>query len=110
MNGYREVGNRSGEKAMKKNLDVLWLVIAGIVVLAMSVIGARAEEQTRFYGPDGRSIGTAAPYGNGSVRFYDAGGRTLGTATTNGGTTKFYDARGNRTGTATMPSHGGVRR
>jgi YD repeat-containing protein len=96
---------------MKKKLDVLWVVIlASIAVLAMSVIGARAEEQTRFYGPDGRSIGTAAPYGNGSVRFYDAGGRTLGTATTNGSTTKFYDARGNRTGTATMPSHGGTRR
>jgi YD repeat-containing protein len=101
----------SGKKAMKKKLDVLWLVIlASIVVLAVSVIGARAQEQTRFYGPDGRTIGTAAPYGNGSVRFYDAGGRTLGTATTSGSTTKFYDARGNRTGTATMPSHGGVRR
>jgi hypothetical protein len=31
---------------MKKKLDVLWLVIAGIVVLTMAVIGARAEEQT----------------------------------------------------------------
>jgi YD repeat-containing protein len=111
MNGHREVRTGSGKKAMKKKLDVLWLVIlASIVVLAVSIIGARAEEQTRFYGPDGRSIGTAAPYGNGSIRFYDAGGRTLGTATTNGSTTKFYDARGNRTGTATMPSHGGVRR
>jgi YD repeat-containing protein len=96
---------------MKKKLDVLWLVIlASIVVLAVSVIGARAEEQTRLYGPDGRSIGTAVPYGNGSIRFYDARGRTLGIATTNGSTTKFYDARGNRTGTATMPSHGSVRR
>jgi hypothetical protein len=47
---------------MKKKLDVLWLVIAGIVVLAMSVIGARAEGQTRFCGPDGRSIGAAAPW------------------------------------------------
>jgi YD repeat-containing protein len=96
---------------MKKKLDVLWVVIlASIVVLAVSVIGARAQEQIRFYGPDGRSIGTAVPYGNGSVRFYDAGGRTLGTATTSGGTTQFYDARGNRTGTATVPSHGGARR
>jgi hypothetical protein len=56
MNGYREVRFGAGEKAMKKNLDVLWLVIAGIVVLAMSVIGARAQEQTRFYGPDGRAL------------------------------------------------------
>jgi YD repeat-containing protein len=99
MNGYREVGNRSGEKAMKKNLDVLWLVIAGIVVLAMSVIGARAEEQTRFYGPDGRSIGTAVTYGNGSTRYYDARGRSLGTSTTSGGTTRFYDAGGRSLGT-----------
>jgi hypothetical protein len=71
---------------MKKNLDVLWVVVLGsIIVLAMSVIGARAEEQTRFYGPDGRSIGTAAPYGNGSIRFYDARGRTLGTVGHYGG-------------------------
>jgi hypothetical protein len=62
---------------MKKNLDVLWLVIAGIVVLAMSVIGAGAQEQIRFYGPDGRSVGTATPYGNGSVRYYDARGKTV---------------------------------
>jgi hypothetical protein len=88
---------------MKKKLDVLWLVIAGIVVLAMSVIGARAEEQIRFYGPDGKSIGTAVQYGNGSVRYYDSRGNSLGTSTTIGNTTRFYDAGGRPTGSTTSP-------
>jgi hypothetical protein len=35
-----------------------------------------AQEQTRIYGPDGRSLGTAAPYGSGSVRYRDPRGRT----------------------------------
>jgi hypothetical protein len=77
------------------------------MVLAMLASTAAAEEQTRFYGPDGKSIGTAAPYGNNSIRFYDSSGRSVGTATTSGDTTKFYDVRGNRTGTATMPLRGG---
>jgi hypothetical protein len=57
---------------MMKGLVVL---IAVIVVLASDQ--ARAEPQTRFYDSQGRSIGTATPYGNGSVRYYDARGKTL---------------------------------
>jgi hypothetical protein len=104
MNGHREVRTGSGEKTMKRKLDVLWLVIlASIVVLAVSVIGARAEGQIRFCGPDGKSIGTAVPYGNGSVRYYDSRGNSLGTSTTIGNTTRFYDAGGRSTGSATTP-------
>jgi hypothetical protein len=48
-------------------------------ILAMTLIGlainkAPAGEQTRFYGPDGRSIGTATTSGN-TTTFYGADGR-----------------------------------
>ena len=49
-----------------------------MLLLALCVTLARSEEQTRFYGPDGKSIGTAVPQGNGSVRYYDARDKTLG--------------------------------
>jgi YD repeat-containing protein len=49
------------------------------------------------------SVGTATPYGNGSVRYYDARGKTLGTSTTTGNTTRFYDASGRSIGSATSP-------
>jgi YD repeat-containing protein len=83
---------------MMKGLAVL---IAVIIVLAIDQ--ARAEQQTRLYDSQGRSVGTATPYGNGSVRYYDARGRTLGTSTTTGNTTRFYDASGRPTGSATSP-------
>jgi YD repeat-containing protein len=81
---------------MMKSLAVLIAVIVGL-----AIDQARAQPQTRFYDSQGRSVGTAAPYGNGSVRYYDARGKTLGTSTTTGNTTRFYDARGRPTGTAT---------
>jgi YD repeat-containing protein len=71
-----------------------------MIVLALPSL-ALAGEQTRVYGPDGRSIGTIVPQGEGTVRTYDAQGRSTGTATTTGNTTKFYDARGNVLGTTT---------
>jgi YD repeat-containing protein len=76
-----------------------------VSILAMSLIGfainqARAGEQTRFYGPDGRSIGTATTSGN-TTTFYGADGRRTGSATTSGNTTTFYGADGRRTGSAT---------
>jgi hypothetical protein len=73
--------------------------------LALSAAPALAEPQTRFYGPDGRSIGTAVPLGGGSIRYYDARGNSLGTSSTTGGTTRFYDAGGRSTGAATGPAH-----
>src|SRR5262244_2453023 len=54
---------------------------------------------TRIYGPDGRSLGTAAPYGTGSVRYRDSRGRTTFTTTTMNGVTRFYDSGGHLTGT-----------
>jgi YD repeat-containing protein len=72
------------------------------IVLALSVTAASAQ-QTRFYAPDGKSIGTAVPYGNGSVRYYDSRGNSLGTSTTTGNTTRFYDAGGRSTGSTSGP-------
>jgi YD repeat-containing protein len=75
------------------------LLAFGAFALALYVTQARAEEQTRFYDANGRSIGTAVPLGNGSVRYYDERGRSLGTSTTTGNTTKLYDERGRPSGT-----------
>jgi hypothetical protein len=54
------------------------IIGTAMLLLALCVTLARSEEQTRFYGPDGKSIGTAVPQGNGSVRYYDARDKTLG--------------------------------
>ena len=82
------------------------LLLLGVlfeVIIGLAIDQARAEPQTRFYDSQGRSIGTATPYGNGSVRYYDARGKTLGTSTTTGNTTRFYDASGRSIGSATSP-------
>jgi YD repeat-containing protein len=71
-----------------------------MMVLALAIIDARAEEQTRFYDARGNSIGTAVPQGEGSVRYYDARGKSLGTSTTTGRSTTFYGPRANVTGHA----------
>jgi YD repeat-containing protein len=93
---------RSKERAMRQsNITLLGVLIAVIIVLASDQ--ARAEPQTRFYDSQGRSIGTATPYGSGSVRYYDARGKSLGTSATTGNTTRFYDAGGRSIGSATSP-------
>src|SRR5215831_9069386 len=54
------------------------LLLLGVlfeVIIGLAIDQARAEPQTRLYDSQGRSIGTATPYGNGSVRYYDAGAR-----------------------------------
>jgi YD repeat-containing protein len=66
-------------------------ITAALVLLALP---AQAQ-QTRLYGPDGRSLGTVVPTSPGSNRFYDQTGRSAGTSTTTGDTTTYYDARGN---------------
>jgi YD repeat-containing protein len=78
-------------------------VLAIIGLFATFAVTARGAEQTRVYGPDGRSTGTIVPQGEGTVRYYDSRGNSLGTSTTIGGTTRFYDARGRSTGSATRP-------
>jgi hypothetical protein len=61
-------------------------------------------QQTRLYGPDGRSAGTATTDGASSTTFRDARGRIVGTSsTTSGGATTFRDPRGNVTGRAFTP-------
>jgi YD repeat-containing protein len=90
----------------KPQFNITLLLIA--VIIGLAIDQARAEPQTRFYDSQGRSIGTAAPYGYGSVRYYDARGRSLGTSTTTGNTTRFYDAGGRSVGSATSPGPAGV--
>jgi hypothetical protein len=64
-----------------------------ITAAAMLTLPAQAGEQTRIYGPDGKSVGTATPDSAGTVRFRDAQGRSLGTSSTTGGTTTFMTPR-----------------
>jgi len=64
------------------------------LALALLALPAHAGEQTRFYAPDGRSLGTAVPLGDGSTRYYDARGRSTGTSTRSGDVTTIYDSRG----------------
>jgi hypothetical protein len=83
-----------------------WLILAGVLaalVATLMISTAMAAEQSRAYGPDGRSLGTIVPLGDGSSRFFDARGNSRGTSTTIGNTTKDYDARGNVLGTTSAP-------
>jgi hypothetical protein len=84
-----------------------WIILALVLATVMLVLAisnhAHAAEQTRAYGPDGRSLGTIVPLGDGSSRFFDARGNSRGTSTTTGNTTKDYDARGNVLGTTSAP-------
>jgi hypothetical protein len=70
----------------------------GIIIALLLAAPTAQSQQTPFYGPDGRSIGTAVPLGDGSVRYYDERSKSLGTSTTTGNTTRFYDERGRPTG------------
>jgi hypothetical protein len=63
-----------------------------------------AEQQTTIYGADGRVQGRAVPQGEGSVRYYGPDGRSLGTSTTTGGTTCYYGPSGNSLGSSTGPA------
>jgi hypothetical protein len=62
-------------------------------LIGLAINKARAGEQTRFYGADGRSIGTATTSGN-TTTFYGADGQRTGSATTSGNTTTLYGADG----------------
>ena len=77
------------------------LSILVLTLMSLSINEAQAGEQTRFYGPDGRSTGTATTSGN-TTTFYGADGRRTGSATTSGNTKTFYGADGRRTGSATV--------
>ena len=85
-----------------KQRGVVLLSILTLTLMSLSINQARAGEQTKFSGPDGRSIGTATTSGN-TTTFYGADGRRTGSATTSGNTTTFYGADGRRTGSSTAP-------
>jgi hypothetical protein len=89
------------DRAKRRLAELLRSVSVVIAVFAAGA--AMADEQTRFFGPDGRTIGTATTDSAGSTRFRDARGRTTGMSTTIGGTTTFYDERGRVVGRATGP-------
>jgi hypothetical protein len=56
--------------------------LAGMLIgAALFAAGACAAEQTRLYGPDGRSVGTATTDGSGTTVFRDDRGRVTGRAT-----------------------------
>ena len=88
------------------NLIVVAVFILAIIVIfaAITITRASADPQSRVYGPNGQSLGTIVPQGDGSTRYYDASGRSLGTSTTTGNTTKFYGPGGNVTGSVTGPA------
>jgi hypothetical protein len=92
---------------MKRILRDAAIIATAMLLFAYGVSQVRAEPQTRIYGPDGRSIGTATPQGNGSIRYRDAGGSSLGTSTTTGNTTTFYGPGGSVTGKAVGPAGNG---
>jgi YD repeat-containing protein len=89
-----------GEMSCKRQSAVLLLILA-MILIGFAINKVQAGEQTRFYGPDGRSIGTATTSGN-TTTFYGADGRRTGSSTTSGNTTAFYGADGRRTGSATV--------
>ena len=95
------IGRKSMDEMSCRQRRVVLLSILAITLMGLSINKARAGEQTRFYGPDGRSIGTANTSGN-TTTFYGADGRRRGSATTSGNTKTFYGADGRRTGSATV--------
>jgi YD repeat-containing protein len=80
-------------------------IITTIFLLFVTPAVATAGEQSTFRDSSGRTIGTAAPQGDGTVKFRDSQGRTTGTATTDSsGQTRYYDAQGRSIGTSTGPA------
>jgi hypothetical protein len=64
-----------------KQRGIVLLSILAMTLIGLAINKAPAGEQTKFYGSDGR---------------------TMGTATTSGNTTTFHGADGRRTGSATI--------
>jgi len=61
------------------------------IIFTLALVGSQALAQEH--------LGTAAPYGTGSVRYRDSRGRTTFTTTTMNGVTRFYDSGGHLTAT-----------
>jgi hypothetical protein len=99
---------------LNRTIRDLAIAIIAVAAMALLVLHARSEPQTRFYDARGNSLGTAVPQSDGSVRYYDKGGSSLGTSTTRGNTTTFYGPGGCVTGKTVGPAgngpFGGARR
>jgi hypothetical protein len=99
---------------MSRTVRDLAIAIIAVAAMALLVLHARSEPQTRFYDARGNSLGTGVPQGDGSVRYYDSRGNSMGTSTTRGGTTTFYGPGGSVTGKTVGPAgngpFGGARR
>jgi YD repeat-containing protein len=83
-----------------------YTIVPAIAAVLLAICVQAQAQQTRLYGADGRSVGTATPSGNGSTRYHDERGRSTGTSTTSNGTTTFYDSRGRVIGRSTAPPDG----
>jgi hypothetical protein len=98
---------------MNRTVRNLAIAIIAVAAMALLVLHARSEPQTRFYAR-GNSLGTGVPQSDGTVRYYDSRGNSLGTSTTVGGTTTFYSPGGSVTGKTVGPAgngpFGGARR
>ena len=70
------------------------VTMKALFILLLLTVTAQAGEQTRFYGPNGRSLGTAVTDSGGSRVFRDDRGRTIGTSSTTSGGITYYDRAG----------------
>jgi hypothetical protein len=99
---------------MKRTIRDVAIVVMAMAVLALLVLHAKSEPQTRFYDARGNSLGTGVPQSDGSVRYYDSRGNSMGTSTIRGNTTTFYGPGGSVTGKTVGPAgngpFGGARR
>ena len=87
--------------SIRRNESMIRLATAFVAATFTLAASAHAE-QTRIYGPDGRSLGTVSRDSAGSARYYGPDGRSRGTSSTSSdGTTTYYDAQGRVIGRST---------
>jgi YD repeat-containing protein len=74
-----------------------------LTLLTLAALASNATaQQTRIYGPDGRSVGTATTDSSGTVTNRDARGNVVSReSTSSDGVTTHYDARGRVIGRST---------
>jgi hypothetical protein len=74
-----------------------------MTVTALSLTTAAHAQQTRYYAPNGSSLGTSSTHGN-VTDFYSAGGNRTGSASTDSqGNVTLRDAGGNVVGKSSTP-------
>jgi hypothetical protein len=80
---FRTYQEKSMDEMSWKQRGVVLLSILAMTLIGLAINKAPAGEQTRFYGPDGRSIGTATTSGN-TTTLHSADSRRTGSATITG--------------------------